>query len=232
MVVLVHDVHVVFGVDGDTGGTVELAGVTAEGAPFAEECPRHIENRNAMVVLISDVQSLLAVKGHSHRPGELPVARARAITELSQVLLIQSADAHPDGGGTRRVAAVQYEDAPISADGDIIRVGKAAPVVAIVHNADGLDVLQRNAWCSGLNAHSSPPFPASLRVLQHPRTVAHQRVGSIDYSGTSPAQSVLSAPPGGRVRTNLMPVGIPWRRRSSATCCRPAVQMDRLAGVP
>ena len=38
MVVLVHDVHMVFSVYGDTSGTVELAGTTAQRAPFAQEC--------------------------------------------------------------------------------------------------------------------------------------------------------------------------------------------------
>jgi hypothetical protein len=35
MVVLVHDVHMIFSVYGDTSGTIELAGATAQPAPFA-----------------------------------------------------------------------------------------------------------------------------------------------------------------------------------------------------
>ena len=101
-------------------------------------------------MLISDVQSLLAVKGHRHGPGELPVTGAKAIAELSQVLLIQRADAHPDGSGTRRVAPVQHEDAPILAHGQIVGVGKATPVVPIVDNTNGLDVLHRDTWRRGL----------------------------------------------------------------------------------
>ncbi len=93
-----------------------------------------------MVVLVRDVQAFLAVKGHRHRPGELPVTGAKTLAELAQVLLIQRADAHTDGGGTRRVAAVQHEDAPIPAHGHIVGVGKAAPVVPIVDNTNGLDV--------------------------------------------------------------------------------------------
>src|SRR4029453_11456185 len=109
------------------------------------------------MVLVSDVQALLAVKGHGHGPGELPVTGAKAIAELAQVFLIQSADAYTDGGSTHRVAAVQHEDAPILAHGDIVGVGKATPVKAIVHNTDGLDILQRDGLRSGLSANVSPP---------------------------------------------------------------------------
>src|SRR5713101_3566262 len=108
------------------------------------------------MMLVSDIQSFLTVKGHRHGPGELPVTRAKALAELSQVLLIQRADAHTDGGGTRRVAPVQHEDAPIPAHGHIVGVGKAASVVPIVHDPDGLDVLQRDAWHSDLRAHFLP----------------------------------------------------------------------------
>jgi hypothetical protein len=78
------------------------------------------------------------------------------MTELSQVLLIQIANAHTDGGGTRRVAPVQHEDAPIPADDHIVGISEAAPIEPIVHNTDGLDVLQCDGWCSGLGAHGSP----------------------------------------------------------------------------
>ncbi len=92
------------------------------------------------MVLVSNIQAFLAVKGHSHGPGKLPVTGAKALAELAQVLLIQSADAHPDGGGTRRVAPIQDEDAPIPAHGHIVGIGKAASVITIVHNTDGFDI--------------------------------------------------------------------------------------------
>src|SRR5712671_5018624 len=110
------------------------------------------------MVLVSDIQSFLTVKGHRHGPGELPVTGAKALAELSQVLLIQRADANTDGRGTRRVAPVQHENASIPAHGHIIGVGKAAPVVSIVHYPDGLDILQRYTWCSDLRTHFSPPL--------------------------------------------------------------------------
>src|SRR5438105_153307 len=110
------------------------------------------------MVLVSDIQSLLTIKGHRHGPGELPVTGAKALAELSQVFLIQRADAHTDGGGTRRVAPVQHENAPISAHGRIVGVGKTASVVPIVHYPDGLDILQRYTWRSNLRAHCSPLF--------------------------------------------------------------------------
>src|SRR5215813_7575705 len=97
------------------------------------------------MVLVSKIQALLAVKGHGYRPGELSVTRTKALAELSQVLLIQRADAHTDGGGTRRVAPVQHEDAPIPAHSHIVWVGKAASVVSVVDNTDGLDILQCDA---------------------------------------------------------------------------------------
>src|SRR5215510_4510339 len=94
------------------------------------------------MLLVSNVQALLAVKGHRHGPGELPVTSAKALAELSQVLLIQSADAHTDGCSTCRVAPIQHENAPVPAHGYIIGIGKAASVVPIVHNADGFDVFE------------------------------------------------------------------------------------------
>src|SRR5262252_6842858 len=145
MVVLVHNVHVIVSVNGDTRRTIEFASTTAADAPFTQEGACGIEKRNAVVVLVGDVQALLAIKGHRHGPGELPVTGAKTPAELAQVLLIQRADAHPDGGGTRRVAAVQHEDAPIPTHGHVVWVGKATPVVAIVHDTDGLNVLQGNA---------------------------------------------------------------------------------------
>src|SRR5207248_1206551 len=99
-------------------------------------------------VLVSNIQALLAVKGHRHGPGELPVTRAKALAELAQVLLVQRADAHTDGGGTRRVTPVQHEDASIPAHGHIVGIGKAAPVVPIIHNTDGFDVCECYGWCS------------------------------------------------------------------------------------
>src|SRR5262249_9820410 len=152
-----------------------------------------IENRNAVVVLVSDVESLLAIEGHRHRPGELPVARAKALTELSQILLIQIADAHTDGGGTRRVAPVQHENAPILAHGHIVGVSKTAPVEPIVDNTDGLDVFHRDGWRSGLSAHSSPPFPALPRILQHPRAVFTSAYGSISPASALPG-SICPSP--------------------------------------
>src|SRR5262249_15858174 len=128
MVVLVHDVHVVVSVNGDTSGTVEFAGATAEDTPFAQEGACGIENRNAVVVLIRDVQAFLAIKGHRYGPGELPVTRTKTLAELSQVLFIQRADAHTDGGSTRWVASVQHEDTSIPAHSHIVGVGKAASV--------------------------------------------------------------------------------------------------------
>src|SRR4030095_4551071 len=107
-------------------------------------------------MLVSDVQALLAVKGHGHRPGELPVTGAKAVTELSQVLLFQSADAHTNGGGTRWVAPVQHEDAPILAYDQIVGVSKATPVEPIVNYTNGLDVLHSDAWCRILSTHCSP----------------------------------------------------------------------------
>src|SRR5438067_6788719 len=124
------------------------------------------------MVLVSDIQSFLTIKGHRHGPGELPVTGAKALAELSQVLLIQRADAHTDGGGTRWVTPIQHKNAPISAHGDVVRIGKATPVVAIVHNTDGLDVFERYTWRSGLSAHFSPPlgqleFPGRGDQAQH-----------------------------------------------------------------
>jgi hypothetical protein len=107
-------------------------------------------------MLVRDVQSLPAVKGHRHGPDELPVAGAKAMTELSEVLLLQIANAHTDGGGTRRVAPVQHEDAPVPTHDQIIGVSEAAPVEPIVDDTDGLDILQRHAWRNGLGAHCSP----------------------------------------------------------------------------
>src|SRR5881396_1587883 len=100
------------------------------------------------MVLVSNIQALLAVKGHGHGPGELPVTRAKALAELAKVLLVQRADAHTDGSGARWVAPVQHEDAPIPAHGHIVGIGKAASVVPVVHNADGFDVFQRYGWRS------------------------------------------------------------------------------------
>src|SRR5439155_10426745 len=91
VVVLVHDVHVIVSVDGDTRGTVECASATAEDTPFAQEGTCGIENRNAVVVLVRDVQALPAVKGHRHGPGELPVTRTKTVAELAQVLFSQRA---------------------------------------------------------------------------------------------------------------------------------------------
>src|SRR6266567_3819183 len=114
------------------------------------------------MVLVCDIQALLAVKGHRHRPGELPVTGAKALAELAQVLLIQRADAHTDGGSTRRVAPIQHEDAPILAHGHIVGIGKAASVVPIIHNADSFDVFQCYGWRSDRRAHF-PPFPTFPR---------------------------------------------------------------------
>jgi hypothetical protein len=38
MVVLVHNVHMIVSVDGNTSGTIEFAGATAEDTPFAQKC--------------------------------------------------------------------------------------------------------------------------------------------------------------------------------------------------
>jgi hypothetical protein len=93
-----------------------------------------------VVVLISNVQAFLAVKGHRHGPGKLPVTGAKAFAKLAQVLLIQGADAHTDGGSACRVAPIQDEDAPIPAHGHIVGISKAASVITIVHNTDSFDV--------------------------------------------------------------------------------------------
>src|SRR5262245_41200100 len=106
---------------------------------------------------VSDVQSLLAVTGHRHRPGEPPVTRAKAVTALSQVRRIQRADAHPDSGGTRRIPTGRHDDTPILAYDQIVGVSKATLVEPIVDNTNGLDVLHRDAWRCGLSAHCSPP---------------------------------------------------------------------------
>src|SRR5215470_2702866 len=105
------------------------------------------------MVLVTNIQALLAVKGHGHRPGELPVTSTKTLAELAQVLLIQRADAHTDGGSTRRVAPIQHEDAPIPAHSHIVGIGKAASVVPIIHNANGFDVFECYGWCSDRGTH-------------------------------------------------------------------------------
>src|SRR5688500_16903150 len=110
------------------------------------------------MVLVRDVQALPAIKGHGHGPGELPVTAAKAIAKLSQVFLVQSADGHTDGGSPRRVTPVQHENASIPTRGHIVVFGIAASVEPIVHNPDGLDILQRDGWHIRLSSNCSHPW--------------------------------------------------------------------------
>src|SRR5215467_9769925 len=114
-----------------------------------------------MILLISDVQSFLAIKGHSHGQYELPVPGASAVAKLSQVVLIPVHDAHPDEGPARRVAMVENEDTPVLAQGHIVGIDKT-PTHIIGGYANSLDVVQSK--CCGLCTHYTPPD--GVRVLQ------------------------------------------------------------------
>src|SRR5215510_11259258 len=138
------------------------------------------------MVLISNIQAFLAVKGHSHGPGELPVAGAKALAKLDYILFIQCADAHTDGGSPCRVAPIQDEDAPIPAHSHIVGIGKAASVITIVHNTDGFDVVQCYDWRSDRRTHFSP-FPTLAR--------RHRRRGLLPLGATVSAQEPIPPPP-------------------------------------
>src|SRR5204862_490147 len=105
------------------------------------------------------VELALALSGHPKAGHELPLRGEFLDTVVTPVGHIHiTLSVHTDAGGTRRVAPVPHENAPISAHGRIVGVGETASVVPIVHYPDGLDILQRYTRRSNLRAHCSPLF--------------------------------------------------------------------------
>ena len=52
-------------------------------------------------------------------------------------------------------AAVKHENASVATHSHVIRVGKPAPVVAVVHDADSLEVRHRHPLHHSLRTHAS-----------------------------------------------------------------------------
>ena len=85
-----------------------------------------------VVVLVGDVESLLAVEGHCDRLNELAEAK------LAEVVLVKVADAYPDGVSPADVAPVEDEDAAVLSVRGVVWVGEASTVGAVVDEPDGL----------------------------------------------------------------------------------------------
>ena len=110
-----------------------------------QELTISVERRHPLVQFVGHVKTFLSIEVHADRPAELGVSGAGTVPELVQVVLVQVADTDANCLGPRRIATVEHEDAAITADCQIVRVGETAPVQPVVDDSDCLYVVQRNA---------------------------------------------------------------------------------------
>ena len=155
-VVLVDDVYVVVAVDVNSGRAIKLSRRGAERPPLLKEFARRIEYADPVVMLVGDQQPLVAVQPHRHRPHELAVVRTIAVAELSQVVLVEIENAHPDRRSSRCVATVDYVYGSVGCDGEVVGIGESTSVVPIIDDANCLNVFQRHLCRILLCGHSLP----------------------------------------------------------------------------
>ena len=157
---MVHHENIVRGIDGDPSRAIQLPvsgpGFTPVGQVLPGRAARGIVDSHPVVVLVGDVKMPSAVQRHGHGPNELSVAGAVTAPKLSQVVFVQVTDADAYRGGAQRVATVQHEDPAVTADCDVVGIGEATATEAVVHDADGLDVVQHDSGRFGLRAHANP----------------------------------------------------------------------------
>ena len=140
VVVLVHHVGVVFGVEGQARGAVHLSGPTAMLAPLSQEPARQVEDRYPVVVLVGDEHALPAVKGYGSGQPELAVG-VSAGPELVQEFLVPAVHPHPRQAENHR-APVQDQDTAILGERQVHRVGEPAAKWLAADAPKGLDVFQ------------------------------------------------------------------------------------------
>ncbi len=127
VIMLVCNIDVVIGVNHHPRRPVKFALSAARSAPFLDKFSRRIEDRNLVGVLVGNVKAFLSIQHHGHWQHELAIARAIALAEFTQVVLVPVDDPDSDQVGAHCVAPVEHKNTPVLAHRYVVRIDKPRP---------------------------------------------------------------------------------------------------------